>query len=60
MKFSGELSLHEGWRFKTTLAQGVEKPSFHDKDFEPVTLPHDWQIHNPRDPHMEQGYSQGY
>ena len=60
MKFSGELSLHEGWRFKTTLAQGVEKPSFHDTDFEPVTLPHDWQIHNPRDPHMEQGYSQGY
>ena len=60
MRFSNEQSLNEGWKFKTTLAQGVEKPDYPDGDFQQVTLPHDWQIHNPRDQHMERGESQGF
>ena len=60
MRFSNEQSLNEGWKFKTTLALGVEKPDYPDEDFQQVTLPHDWQIHNPRDPHMELGESQGF
>ena len=60
MFFSDEYSFNDGWKFALTLASGVEKESFDDRQFKLIELPHDWQIHNRRDPEMELGGNQGY
>ena len=60
MRFTNEIGFNHGWKFRQTLAAGVEQPGFDDRAFEEVTLPHDWQITGPRDPGMEWGWSQGY
>ena len=60
MFFSDEYSFNDGWKFAVTLASGVEKEHFDDRQFRLVELPHDWQIHNRRDPNMELGGNQGY
>lgn len=60
MKYTDAVELREGWRFQTTNAAGCEQPDFDDSDFLQVSVPHDWQIANRRDPDMEWGWSQGY
>ncbi|MCR4578417.1 MAG: DUF4982 domain-containing protein [Clostridiales bacterium] len=60
MFFSDEYSFNDGWKFAVTLASGVEKESYDDRQFKPVELPHDWQIRNRRYPEMELGGNQGY
>ena len=60
MRFTDAVPFQTHWKFAKTRAAGVEKPSFRDEAFEDVTLPHDWQIGNTRDPGMELGWSQGY
>ena len=60
MQFTGAVDFNDHWKFAKTRASGVEKESFQDHSFEEVTLPHDWQILNTRDPDMEMGWSQGY
>lgn len=60
MKYTGAMELRDGWRFLATSAAGCQRPDFDDADFREVTVPHDWQITNRRDPDMEWGWSQGY
>ncbi len=60
MLFSNQMDLNDGWKFRKTVLSGVEMPDFPDDGFKDVTLPHDWQIENRRDPGMEWGGTQGY
>ncbi|PCD03653.1 hypothetical protein COC42_04665 [Sphingomonas spermidinifaciens] len=39
-----ERSLSQGWRFHAGDAPGAERPGFEDRDWRPVTVPHDWSI----------------
>ena len=60
MIFYDQQALNDGWRFALTEAPSVEALDFDDSAFAAVTLPHDWQLAQPRDPDMELGWSQGY
>lgn len=60
MKFMDEILLRKGWLFSKGNCEGAEKADFDDSGFTPVSVPHDWQILEHRDPDMEMGWSQGY
>lgn len=60
MKFTDQILLKENWLFKKGECPGAEADSYDDSDFEPVLIPHDFQITEHRDPNMEMGWSQGY
>ncbi len=60
MKFDDQILLADGWRFSKGDWPDAVQMDFDDSGFTPVTLPHDWQILEPRDPQMEMGWSQGY
>ena len=48
------------WHFALTEDENAVLPDYDDSAFAPVTLPHDWQIDNPRTPDAPGGGSQGY
>jgi beta-galactosidase len=48
-----EILFDEGWKFYLGDAKGVEKPSFNDKSWRDIDLPHDWSIE--KLPGQEQG-----
>ncbi len=60
MKWTDAIALNENWLFKVGDLTCAELTDFDDSSFTPVTLPHDWQIKNTRDPNMDMGWSQGY
>ena len=60
MLFQDQIPLREGWLFSKGTCEGAERADYDDRSFIPVTLPHDWQISEKRDPDMEMGWSQGY
>jgi beta-galactosidase len=43
------LSLETGWKFCKGDPAGAMMPSFEDKDWETVQVPHDWAIYGPFD-----------
>lgn len=57
---TGRIPLTAGWRFALGAGERAVQPDFDDACFEPVTLPHDWQILAARDPDMPCGGSQGF
>ena len=60
MKFKDQIELREGWLFSKGACEGAELVGYDDSTFCPVTLPHDWQIFEKRDPQMDMGEFQGY
>lgn len=60
MKFNDQILLKDGWLFSKGACEGAETVDYDDSSFAPVTLPHDWQITEKRDPDMDMGWSQGY
>jgi len=60
MKWTDALDFNTNWRFAITAAAEAVLPDFDDTDFASVTLPHDWQIVQPRDAEMERGTTQGF
>ncbi len=42
-----EILLEKNWKFTKGDPQGAESPSFNDKSWELVTIPHDWSIYGP-------------
>ena len=60
MHFQDQIPLRNEWLFAKGIREGAERIDYDDRDFIPVTLPHDWQISEKRDPDMEMGWSQGY
>ena len=44
-----ETLLQEGWRFHLGDAENAQSIGFNDKDWEIVTIPHDWAIKGPFD-----------
>lgn len=52
--------LAHGWRFALTDAADAVLPHFADETFAPVTLPHDWQIDQPRGADAPGGGAQGF
>ena len=59
MHFQDQIQLRDGWLFARGSCEGAERVDYDDHGFIPVTLPHDWQISEKRDPDMEMGWSQG-
>ena len=49
-----------GWRFALTEDERALQPAYDDAAWQPVTLPHDWQIENLRTPDAPGGGTQGY
>lgn len=43
------MTLERGWLFHCGEAQGAESPSFNDRQWTPVSIPHDWAISGPFD-----------
>lgn len=52
--------LAQGWRFSLTEAEEAVLPTLDDSAFSPVTLPHDWQIDQPRRADAPGGAAQGF
>ncbi len=42
-----EVLLQQGWRFHRGDVPGAEQPSFDDRQWQAVTVPHDWAITGP-------------
>ncbi|GJM64413.1 glycoside hydrolase family 2 TIM barrel-domain containing protein [Persicobacter diffluens] len=45
-----ERLLQKGWKFSRTDEPAAKQPSFSDKNWESVSIPHDWAIKGPFDP----------
>ena len=41
-----EMPFDDNWKFSLQDAKGAEKPSFNDKTWRSIDLPHDWSIEN--------------
>ena len=54
------ISINAGWLFAKTEEEDAVKPNFDESAFQPVRLPHDWQITNPQTPEAPGGGSQGF
>ncbi|HIU46494.1 MAG TPA: DUF4982 domain-containing protein [Candidatus Fimadaptatus faecigallinarum] len=57
---TGRIPLNTGWLFSLDADARAAQPDFDAAAFEPVTLPHDWQIRAARDPDMPGGATQGF
>jgi beta-galactosidase len=55
-----ERALDTGWRFFLGENEAALQRELDDTDWQDVRLPHDWAIHCPSDPEMEQGKQQGF
>jgi beta-galactosidase len=53
-------SFDKNWKFYKGDAQGAEKPSFDDKEWRSVDVPHDWSIEGPYDQKNPTGRGGGY
>ena len=53
-----ERALDTGWRFTTGDVEGAQMPSYDDRDWQEVHLPHDWEIAVPYN--QATGGGQGY
>ena len=54
------IGINHGWLFKKDDAPQAVMPGYDESGFQPVTLPHDWQIQNPQSPEAPGGGSQGF
>lgn len=50
----------DGWLFLRDAREDGSRPEACEEAYEPVTLPHDWQIFQARDPEAEGGAAQGF
>ena len=63
---SGTQGFNRGWRFRKGAISGAESPTFNDRSWRIVDLPHDWSIESdtpglaPFDKDMPDGRSAGY
>jgi beta-galactosidase len=54
------LSMDPGWRFTLGDPAGAERPSFDDREWRTVDLPHDWSIEGTPDENAPGGGGMGY
>jgi len=47
------LELKEGWKFAKGSQTQAYQPNFNDKDWQTVSVPHDWAIYGPFDKEID-------
>ncbi|PWD98475.1 sugar-binding domain-containing protein [Marinilabilia rubra] len=51
VSFGNALKINDQWKFRKGDIEGAENPSFNDKEWRELDLPHDWSIEGPYSPH---------